>query len=175
MQLGDPRTGMVRIGFHRIIALDTFSAHTILSSDPGARWILKADAHIGQGAIIHIGACGVLTVGRNFAISGNTSLICDDRITIGDDVQFSWNTLVMDGDAHKVYAENGERLNPKAPISIGNKVWVAANCTILKGASIGSNCVVAGGSLVNRPVEADNAVLAGTPVRPVRSISRWEV
>ena len=39
-------------------------------------------------------------------------------------------------------------------VSIGNRVWIGANCTILKGAQIGDDCVIAAGSVVKGVVPA---------------------
>lgn len=163
------------IGFHCADAVDCYGTHTILCVERGGKWIVEQDLHIGRGAIVHVKPKGTLTVGRNFAISGTTSIICSTSIRIGDDVQFSWGSLVMDSDAHKIFDVNGEWTNRPAPIVIGDRVWVAADVTLMKGTYIGSNCVVAGGSLVNRDVAEDGVVLAGRPAKPVKRIGGWQL
>ena len=175
ISLRNPRFNGCHIGIHIADAIDCYGTHTIICVEKGGKWIVDSDLHIGRGAIIHVKPSGTLSVGNNFAISGTTSIICSDNITIGNDVQFSWNTLVMDSDAHSIYDENGELINPAAPISIGNKVWIAANNTILKKSSIPDNCVIAGNSLVNRPITIPNQIIAGTPARPLKKISSWKV
>lgn len=40
----------------------------------------------------------------------------------------------------------------KEKISIGENVWIGANCVILKGVKIGHNAVVAAGSVVTKDV-----------------------
>lgn len=163
------------IGFHHADAVDCYGVHTIVCVERGGKWLVDSDLHIGRGAIIHVKPEGVLSTGSNFAVSGTTSIICSNKISIGNDVQFSWNSLVMDSDAHKIFDSDGKLMNPSAPINIGNKVWIAANTTILKKASIGNNCIVAGNSLVNKPFDGDNQIIAGVPARPRRHISKWEI
>lgn len=163
------------IGFHCADAVDTYGVHTILCVEHGGKLLVESDLHIGRGAIIHVKTDATLSLGRNFAISGTTSIICSKEITVGDDVQFSWNSLVMDSDAHMVFDVDGNLTNYAESITIGNKVWIAANTTILKKSVIGNNCVVAGNSLVNKPLNVDNHILAGTPAKPIRPISRWQI
>lgn len=175
IQLKFPAFNRVHIGFHLADAVDCVGAHTILNINRGGIWKIEDDAHIGRGAIISVGSQGILSVDKNFAISGTTSIVCSNKIEIGKDVQFSWNSLVMDSDAHKIYREDGMLLNPAGTVTIGNKVWIAANTTILKNSKIGNNCVVAGNSLVNKPIQENNCIVAGVPAFPKKKISRWEI
>ncbi|MDE7402180.1 MAG: acyltransferase [Muribaculaceae bacterium] len=175
IELKNPRFNAIHIGYHEADAVDNYGTHTILSISKGSKLIFSDDAHIGRGAILRVKHGARLMLGRNFAISGTTSIVCSHQIEIGDDVQFSWNSLVMDSDAHKVLEEDGRLMNPARPVTIGNKVWIASNCSILKGAKIGCNCVVAGNSLVNKDIPGDNQVIAGSPAKPVKRISGWEL
>ena len=54
-------------------------------------------------------------------------------------------------------------------IFIGNNVWIGRNVTILKGARIGDNCVIATGSIVTGEIPA-NHVAAGVPAKPVKKL-----
>lgn len=173
--LENPVFNSVHIGFHEIVALDCHCMRTIIRIEPGGTWFIGGDVHIGRGAIIHVSYDATLRTGSNFAISGTTSIICTHSVTIGNDAQFSWNSLVMDSDAHSIYDVDGELMNPWQPINIGNHVWVAANVSIMKGAVIGDGCVVAGNSLVNRDLNEPNMILAGSPARPVKKISTWKI
>lgn len=173
--LREARFNSCHIGFHCADAVDCYGTHTVLCVQPGGKWIVDGDLHIGRGAIVHVKESGELRTGRNFAISGTTSIVCSKSVLIGDDVQFSWNTLVMDSDAHKVFDREGRWTNRPADVRIGNKVWVAANVTIMKGSVIGDNCVVAGNSVVNRNIGVSGCVVAGCPAGKVKEISGWQV
>lgn len=165
---------MIRVGFHCVEPVDPFSTHTILTVEKGGRLIFNGSAHIGRGAIIHV-AAGELILGNNFAISGTTSIVCRNSITIGDDVQFSYNGLVQDSDAHNIYGEDGRRFPNTLPIKIGHKVWIAPNVTIQKGAEIASNTVVASNSLVNKKFTEGSALIGGIPARFLKHIRGWEI
>lgn len=168
------RLAMIRIGFHQVDAICIYSLKTILNVPKSGKFIFQGEAHIGHGAII---SCvgGVMTVGNNFAVSGSTSFVCYKEITIGRDVQFAWDSLVMDSDAHKIYGEEGVRVNEDKPIVIGDKVWLACQNTILKGTVIGNNCVVGSCSLLNKEYAEDGVIIAGSPARVVKHISGWEL
>lgn len=174
MKLDDIHFGSLHIGFHEADAVDTYSCHTVIDIRKNGTMECY-DVHIGHGAIICIKGNGNLNLGKNFAISGTTKIICSDRIEIGDNVQFSWDSLVMDSDAHYVLNIDGKQLQNTAPIRIGNHVWVAANTTILKGATIGNNCVVAGNSLLNKKYDLDNHLIAGIPAKVIKPIGGWQL
>ena len=53
---------------------------------------------------------------------------------------------------------------------IGNKVWMAAKTTILKGTKIGDNCIVGIGSLTNKDYNCSNMIIAGSPAKPIKEI-----
>lgn len=173
--LGDARFNSCHIGFHCADAVDCYGVHTIVCIKRGGRWLVDSGLHIGRGAIVNVNPEGVLRTGRNFAVSGTTSFVCSKSIVIGDDVQFSWSSLVMDSDAHRVYDVEGKWVNEPREVRIGSRVWVAANVTIMKGSVVGDNCVVAGNSLVNKAFGESGCVIAGVPARRVRDISGWEL
>ena len=169
------KPGLIRIGYHEADAVDTYGLHTILSIEKGGEFIFTEDAHIGHGAIINIKSTGTLSVGRNFAISGTTSIICNKSIKFGDDVQTSWNSLITDSDAHKIFSEDGNQINPNMEIIIGNNVWIAANTTILKGSVISDNTVVASNSLVNKKFTQGKCIIGGSPANVIKSIGYFKI
>ena len=54
----------------------------------------------------------------------------------------------------------------KAPISIGNNVFVGANSIILYDVNIGNNVIIGAGSFVNKDIP-DGTVAAGVPCRVI--------
>lgn len=165
---------MSKIGFHKVPALDEKRVHTIINVSGKGKIYIKEDIHIGKGAIIHC-ENGILTLGSNFAISGSTSIICYKSITIGDNVQFSWDTLVIDSDTHSIYAVDGTNINEDRDIYIGNNVWIGCKNTILKGTTINSNCVIGAGSLLCKNYKEGQTIIAGNPAKEIKSIKNWSI
>ncbi len=67
----------------------------------------------------------------------------------------------------------GERLNPPAPVTIGQRVWVAGGAFIGKGVTIPEGCVVGAHAVVTRPFNEPDCVLAGQPARVIRRDVAW--
>jgi len=167
--------GLIRLGYHEADAVDIYGSHTILSIENHGKLIFSSDAHVGHGAIIHIKSGALMTVGANFAISGTTSIVCNNKIVFGNDVQTSWNSLITDSDAHFIYSEDDKCINASEPIHIGNHVWIAANTTILKGSVISDNTVVASNSLVNKKFNEGSCIIGGCPAHRLKSIGSFKI
>ena len=96
-----------------------------------------------------------------------------EGITIGERCVIGGNVKILDNDFHPV--DPALRIsNPcenygKAPIVIGNNVFVGCNSLILKGVTIGENSVIGAGSVVCNSVPA-NCVVAGNPARIVKRL-----
>lgn len=169
-----PSFAMSRIGFHKVPSIDEWNIHTIIDIENNGTLILHGDIHIGKGAII---SCkrGILEIGQHFAISGTTTIICYKKIIIGNNVQFSWNTLVMDSDTHPIYDIENNRINNDKEIIIGNNVWIGCNNTILKGTKIGNNCVIGSGSVLTKDYKEDNKIIVGNPATIKKTIAYWSI
>lgn len=167
------KPGIVRIGYHEADGLDIYGIHTIIDISQHGILKIKEDAHIGQGAVICIRKEGIMSLGKNFAVSGSTKFICKNKINIGNDVQFSWDSTVMDTNAHKILYDEIHPLNQS--IEIGNKVWIASNVAIFGGAVIGDNSVLGAFSLINKRIDSKNVLIAGIPAKVIKPIRGWEL
>lgn len=125
-----------------------------------------------EGAAIVVVDGGKLTLGHNSYM--NESLIqCANSITIGDDCAIAGDVLIQDTDFHPILDENGKEKPVSKPIVIGNKVWICAKATILKGVTIGDGAIVAAGAVVTKDVPA-RCVVAGNPAKVVRENVIWK-
>lgn len=124
---------------------------------------------------------------------GSSSIICANKIVIGDDVLISWGCTIVDNNAHSLISmqrsndvamakrnfENKEthsNLNKdwsvvdSKPIIIKDKSWIGFNSIILKGVTVGEGAVVAAGSVVTKDVP-DYAIVAGNPATVIKYTS----
>jgi acetyltransferase-like isoleucine patch superfamily enzyme len=165
------RTGLIRIGFGDVGIFDKKKSKGILQIK--GQFILNGETFIGHGSKIIIGKEGILSLGKRFRISSESSIIAEHNILIGDDCLFAWEIIVMDTDYHQIINLTGERLNPDKPVIIGNHVWIASRCTILKGSQISDNTIIASNSLVSGHLKEANAIYGGNPAQKIRDSVNW--
>lgn len=117
---------------------------------------------------------GELIIGDNVGISA-TALICNHKISIGDNVKIGGGVCIYDTDFHNLdpLIRNNSKLDKqsalKAPVIIKNNVFIGAHSTILKGVTIGENSVVGACSLVSKNIPA-NQIWAGNPAKFIKEI-----
>lgn len=102
---------------------------------------------------VYIGVIGDgnLSIGDHCFFNINSSITCLEKVVIGDNCKFGNNLVIVDHDHNFRAHGNYTKDNPEfisSPIIIGNNVWVGANVTILRGSTIGDNCVIGAGSIV---------------------------
>ena len=97
----------------------------------------------------------ILHLGENGCII--SPFYCDYgyHIHIGDNFFANTNLVILDG----------------ADVTIGNNVWIGAQCVILPGVTIGDNSVIAAGSVVNRDIPT-GVLAAGNPCKVIREIDQ---
>jgi acetyltransferase-like isoleucine patch superfamily enzyme len=66
----------------------------------------------------------------------------------------------------------------KRDVSVGHNVWIGYGAALLRGVTVGNNCVIGTSSVVTDDVP-DNAVVGGVPARLLRMRAaprrmRWE-
>lgn len=125
---------------------------------------------LSQRTIIIARGKGSIEIGDKSGISGAT-IYAVDSIKIGEKCLVGANTKIVDNDFHPVDPVsrlNGDNSKIKhSPITIGDNVFIGTNSIILKGTTIGNNCVVGAGSVVSGKFE-DNCVIAGNPAKVIK-------
>lgn len=158
------RTGLVKIGWGNVGVFDKKYSRSILEINGIV--IFENKASFGHGSKISVGPNAVLTIGDNFINTAEITIICFKKISFGNDVLTSWNTLIMDTDFHTAYdLQTNELFEYEAPILIGNNVWIGTRAVVLKRSCIPSGCIVGANALVNKKYEEENCLLAGNPAR----------
>lgn len=135
--------------------------------------LFEGSAAFGVGFSLRADYGGKITVGNGFNANRNLFVSCTKEVTFGKDVLFGWNVSVRDSDGHTLIYDDTKQPT-LAPVSIGNHVWVCAESHILKGTTIGNDCVVGYKSLVSKGSGESNVLWAGHPAKMVRQNINWD-
>lgn len=123
-----------------------------------------------QRSIIVARYGGKISIGSGCGISGST-IYAMKEITIGDNVLIGGNCKIIDNDFHPLpasqrYDQKVEDIK-KGAIYIDDGCFIGANSIILKGTTLGKNCVVGAGSVVSGTYP-DNVIIAGNPAKVIK-------
>ena len=127
---------------------------------PGVRFYLRTPASRVQ-------------IGAGSYVNRRTEFHCDERITVGRHCAIAWDVQIMDGDRHELRRPGRPPQPVVAPVTIGDRVWIGQQATVLKGVTIGDGAVVAAGALVTTDVPA-RALVAGVPARVIDRDVDWD-
>lgn len=95
-------------------------------------------------------------------------------IEIGNNVDMNHNFQIMTHDwASGVFRHVFHNILPSSgKVKIGNNIYFGTNVVVLKGVTIGDNCVVAAGSIITKSIPA-NSVVAGVPAKVICSLEEY--
>ncbi len=120
------------------------------------------DAHVSIGA------------GTEFTWSSRLYLHEPGRITIGEACLIASSTMLTVSDMHSIIRlDDNSRMNHAEDITIGDRVWLAHDVTVLKGSSIGNGCVIGYRSTVSSIIP-NNSLAVGSPARVIKSDITWD-
>ncbi len=144
--------------------------------------VIRGDGHhLRIGA--HCSFTGILELigrGNRIVLGDRTSAIWAliaafeqaTTVTLGRDCMLSSAVDMRTGDSHGIIDGAGRRLNPAEDITIADHVWIGRGATILKGTTIGANCVVGACAVVTKDLPA-HTLAAGIPARVLRDDVDW--
>lgn len=131
-----------------------------------ARWKAKLAAlgestNIYPSVIIHGPA--QVRIGARCAIAEFAHIWGGGGVTIGNDVLIA-SHVVITSLTHNKHAARFRDSTLRAPVVIGDNVWIGAGAIILSGITLGSGSIIGAGSVVTCDVPA-GAMVMGVPAR----------
>ena len=114
--------------------------------------------------ITFVGDYNLLELAENAEINTGCFLLVKDKIVIGENSTLAYGVTVLTSANPNGPKNKLASIYPKlkAPVIIGEDVWVGANATILPGVTIDDFSVVAAGSVVTKNVPS-GVLVAGNP------------
>lgn len=159
---------LVKFAFLKMVRGNDFQYQLVNNCSPfsgieinkGGKLTIGKKFKLGSYSRIRVRSKGALTIGNQVAFNQGNIIVCHDKITFGNNVQVGPNVLFYDHD-HDFRAEKGlEKLIYKtAPITVGNNVWIGANTVVLRGTTIGDDCVIGAGCVVKGNVPAGTILI----------------
>ena len=107
-----------------------------------------------------------IVIGRTAYINRATMIDASERIEIGANAMIGPFCYITD---HDHVIGSADELVSK-PTRIGERCWLGAHVTVLKGVTIGDDTVVGAGSVVTKSLPA-RVVAVGNPARVLREIA----
>jgi acetyltransferase-like isoleucine patch superfamily enzyme len=139
-----------------------------------ATLLIDGDFTIGHGVGILVGGNAKLSIGGCKSESGSgitcdTKIMVNKNLNVGKDFICSWDVFITDSDWHLI-----EGQVPTKEVVIADHVWIANSCSILKGTTIGSGCIVASHSKLAGTIYPENSVIGGVPAKVIKHPVRWQ-
>ncbi len=173
------RPFMISLGFGGSPDLIGYNPkRSLLQVDKDSRLVFKGKAHFAPHFSVLVQNSATMTVGEGFSCNNGCKLSCVCGISFGKDCLLGGDVVVRDSDGHKVfsYSEEGARREHPAqkPVVIGDHVWICNKSDILKGVTIGDDCVVSYGSLVVKSFADSRLLIGGYPAGVLKKDIDWE-
>lgn len=95
-------------------------------------------------------------------------------LEIGENVRLNQGLTIMTHDFASMTFINAynEFIPSHRKIKIGNNVYFGRQCTVLKGVTIGDNCIIGYGSVVMKDIPA-NSVAVGSPAKVICTLEEY--
>ena len=116
-----------------------------------------------------------IKIGKNVQINDFVHISAANLITISDNVLIASKVFISDSSHGKYDGFNQDKPSTppqnrklySSPIFIGKNTWIGESVTILKGVSIGNNCIIGANSIVTKDIP-DNVIIVGSPARIIK-------
>lgn len=133
-----------------------------ISNEEYIKYLRKHGVRVGEKVLFRNPAHTTIDFTRPALIEFGNSIDVNDNFTV---LTHDFSTFVF----RQVY---GDFVNSSGKVKIGNNIVFGRDCTILKGVTIGDNCIIGAGSIVSRSIPA-NSVAVGSPARVICNIDEY--
>ena len=111
-----------------------------------------------------------IEIGENFYANHNLIILDGNKVKFGDNVFIAPNCAFYTA-GHPLDAKRrNQGLEYAKPIKVGSNVWFGGNVIVLPGVTIGDDCVIGAGSIVNKDIPS-NVVAVGNPCKVIKKIN----
>ena len=139
------------------------------------RIVFGENIHVGKNCSFWMEGNGIsIMIGSGTTFVTNIHLCAQEDgtiIKIGKDCMLSNTIIIRTSDSHPIY-QNGKRINSPQNVFIGDRVWIAPNSKVFKGATIGNGCIIGSDTLANKSYPA-NSLIVGHPGKVIKSDVVW--
>lgn len=142
---------------------------TRLLMEENSRLLIKGNRNILYNSDIQIFNGGCLTFGSGSCNSG-LQIVCAQEITIGKETYIGRDVWIRDNNGGHYIIQTG--YTDKAPVHIGDYVWIGSNVQIMKGVTIGEGSVIAANSVVTTNIPA-RCIASGNPAKVIAENITW--
>jgi|688.fasta_scaffold47182_6 acetyltransferase-like isoleucine patch superfamily enzyme len=146
---------------------------------PGLDWLVVPlrNVYVGANSIIGRRAwiqCtgevdSKVTIGDRCSIGRDVVISSASSVSIGNDCLLSYRVTIVDHDHYFKLGESpvGYRTDHSSAVVIGNRTFIGANSTILKGVVIGEDTIIGANSVVTESFPK-NSIVAGNPAKVIK-------
>lgn len=106
--------------------------------------------------------------GGNF-VGNQVIIFCGGELLIGSNVQIGPQTVITPSNHTSIKGSYSKGFPERGIIIIGDGAWVGAHCTLLKGAVLPSNSVLAANSLLNKAFDISDSIYGGSPAHLLKT------
>lgn len=134
---------------------------------------IKNNVLIGRNNTLNIAQKnGQIKINNGTNIARSCNISAAKKITIGKKCLISYNTSILDHDHvldKKGISPIDSGITNGQEIIIGDNCFIGAHCFILKGVTLGKQCVVGANSVVNQSFP-NYSIIAGNPAKLIKTI-----
>lgn len=112
-----------------------------------------------------------ITLGDNVFFNFNCVVLDVAKVTIGSRTLMAPNVQLFTATHPMDHKERASGLESGKPITIGEDVWIGGGAIICPGVTIGDRTVIGAGSVVTKDIPSD-VVAAGNPCKVIRKLDQ---